>query len=133
MKKISNSIIVPRWLLTVKYGMIMLIGLSVFINTAPSLTEVTGASATAVWGMALAATSTACMITSITPKWEVAERWCVLVLSSLLLGYAFAPIQLVINGDMDKATYSIIALTISLVACSRTWQLLRKTGARKNG
>lgn len=132
MKRVSATILVPRWVLTIWYCLFIPIGLTVFFASSPSLDLTTGGGYTALWAILLGLTGTLCAIGSLTPKMVVFERWTSLLLSALLLGYAFAPLQLVLHGDSDKAAFSVIALVLSFPTCLRNIQLLAKTGVRKH-
>jgi hypothetical protein len=121
---------IPRWVLVVKYFCFILVGLTVFAASSPSLDLTTIAGYTPIWGLAVILTGAGALIGSARPRLEPLERWSVLFLSALLLGYAAAPIQLVFGGDVDRAAYSVLALTLSLLPSARAWMLIRRTGQK---
>jgi len=125
-----NTIIIPRWVLTLKYVFFMFVGLTVYIASSPSLDITAGSGYTPIWALCLIAAAAASTVGSISDRLEVLERWSVLLLSALLIGYAMAPISLVFAGDHDKAAYSVLAITLSLLPIARTAQLIRRTGTK---
>jgi hypothetical protein len=128
----GNKLLIPRWFVTIMYALFIPIGVTVFLASSPSLDLTTGAGYTALWAMILGATGLCAAIASLSPTWEVLERWSALILSALLIGYAFAPIQLVIHGDTDKAAFSVISLVLAFPVVSQTIRLITRTGARKD-
>jgi len=124
-------IVIPRWVLVAKYACFILLGGVIFAASSPTLQDVAGDFWTGLFGLCIATTAGGALIGSIRLRWEVLERWCVMVLSGLLLGYAIAPVSLVLAGDMDRATYSTIAVTLSLLPASRAWMLIRRTGLQQ--
>lgn len=123
-----SPITIPRWVLTLKYFLFILIGVTVYLASSPSLDVTTWSGYTPFWSIAVMISGFVCMLASATPKLEVLERWSVLLLTALLVGYAFAPIQLVLAGDSDRATYSVLAITLSLLPGARAAMLIHRTG-----
>ena len=123
-----SPIVIPRWVLTLKYFLFVCIGVTVYVASSPSLDITTWAGYTPFWSVALMVSGLICMIGSATPRLEVLERWAVLVLTALLVGYAFAPVTLVLAGDADRASYSVIAICLSLLPASRAVMLIHLAG-----
>jgi hypothetical protein len=121
-------IVIPRWVLVLKYACFIILGAVIFAASSPSLVHLAGDFWTGLFGLCIAAAAAGALIGSTHPRLEALERWCVLALSGLLLGYAIAPVSLVLAGDLDRATYSTIAVTLSLLPASRAWMLIRRTG-----
>lgn len=126
----QSPIMIPRWVLTLKYFLFVLIGVTVYVASSPSLDITTWSGYTPFWSIAVMISAFLCLVGSATPNLEVLERWAVLVLSALLIGYAFAPVSLVLAGDSDKATYSVLALCLSLLPGARAVMLIHRTGRR---
>ena len=121
-------IVIPRWILVLQYACFIVLGVVIFAASSPSLVKVSGDFWTGLFGLCIALASAGALAGSTHPKWETLERWSALALSGLLLGYAIAPGSLVLAGDLDRATYSTIAVTLSLVPASRSWMLIRRAG-----
>lgn len=121
-------IVIPRWVLVAKYACFAALGMVIFADSSPSMQHVSGDFWTSLFGVCITITALGALIGSIHARLELLERWSVLALSGLLLGYAIAPVSLVLGGDLDKATYSTIAVTLSLIPASRAWMLIRRTG-----
>jgi hypothetical protein len=127
---VTDRIVIPRWVLVIKYCAFILIGVTVVITTSPSLNLTTASGYTPVWGGMLIGSAIICVVGSLRGLLEPIERWGVLMLSALLLGYAFAPLSLVFHGDTDKAVYSSIALTLCILPAVRAIQLIRQSGVQ---
>ena len=123
-----SPIVIPRWVLTLKYFLFVCVGVTVYVASSPSLDITTWAGYTPFWSIALMTSGLLSMIGSTSPQLEVLERWSVLVLTALLVGYAFAPVSLVLAGDADRASYSVIAICLSLLPGSRAAMLIHRTG-----
>ena len=123
-----EPIIIPRWVLTVKYAVFILLGVTVFIASSPAVDEVTPDWLTPIWGIGISVSAVIALVGSLTQRLEVLERWACAVLASLFLVFALAPIVLVIQGDEDRAMYSVIALGFALLPIARAAQLLSRTG-----
>lgn len=124
-----TPVVIPRWVLTLKYGLFVLLGAVVWWASAPSVDDVTPDWYTPTWGICLAAAASAAFVGSLRVQWEMPiERWAVSLLASLMFVYALAPISLVIAGNADRASFSVVALVISILPTARAVQLLRRTG-----
>lgn len=126
-----SPIVIPRWVLTLQYLLFVLIGVTVYVASAPALDVTTWNGYTPFWSVAVMASAFVCVVGSITPRWEVLERWAVIALAALFIGYAFAPLQLVLAGDHDRAAYSALAITLSLLPGARAVMLIARTGRPK--
>ncbi len=124
-------IMIPRWVLLLKYVCFTILGVVIFATTSPVLQHVAGDLWTALFGLCITAAAACALVGSLHTRLEALERWAVLALSGLLLGYAIAPVSLVLGGDLDRATYSTIAVTLSLLPASRAWMLIRRTGIQR--
>lgn len=134
MEYLRAPLTVPRYVLTVKYAMFALLGIAVGTATAPtSFDAITPDWYTPVWGVALTASALVSVVASLKEEREPIERWSVSLIACLLIGYAFAPIALVLGGDTDRLAYSVVALTVAMVPTARAIQLLKRTGIKKNG
>lgn len=122
----DEPIILSRWVLTIKYALLVLLGLAVAVATAPSLDEaVSSESYSSAWGTGLALAGTVALIGSTSKAREKAEKIGATVLFALLTVYAISPILLVLQGDMDRLAYSVVAVTISVAPGARLIQLIR--------
>lgn len=129
MDHLRAPLTVSRYVLTVKYALFALLGIAVGTATAPSTFDaITPDWYTPVWGVVLTASSAVALVSSLKETRERAERWAVSLIACLLIGYAFAPIVFLLEGDLDRLAYSVVALTVAVVPTARAIQLLRRTG-----
>jgi hypothetical protein len=124
----QEPIIVPRWLLVLQYAFFMLLGVAIAVATHSTFSEVSPGSYTEVWAMGITASAAVAFIGSFHERWEAVERWAALTLCSLLIGYAIAPIELLLQGDSTRTAYSVLALMISLLPSTRVALLIKRTG-----
>ena len=128
LRRWRQPLIIPRWILMLKYLCFIGLGGAVWSASSPSLDLTTGDGYTALWGIIVICSATLCFVGSMADRLEWMERWAVLLLSALLLGFAAAPIQLVLAGDHDRLAYSVIALTLSLLPTARAVMLIGRVG-----
>lgn len=128
----SNApIIVPRWMLTVKYAILVLLGVAISIATSPSLEAALGDWLTPFWGYGISLSAIVAAIGSANFAWEALERWASSALAILLLVYAFSPVWIILTeGDHDRLAYSVTALALSVIPTARAIYLLRRTGLK---
>lgn len=127
----NRPIILPGWMLTAKYLGFMLLGLTVYLATSPSLTETAGAWLSPVWGLLVIATGGFGAYGSLRERNEPVERWACAALAILLWVYAVSPVLIIITElDWDRATYSVTALLLSGLPIARAIYLLRRTGIK---
>jgi len=126
-----GAIVIPRWVLVVKYATFILIGITVYLASSPSLDITTSNGYTPLWSIAVTITASVSLIGSLRQRWERMEGWAVLCLAALLIGYAAAPLQLVVSGDHDRAAYSALALALSVLPSARAWMLIRRAGSTR--
>lgn len=134
MRYLRTPLTVPRYVLTVKYALFIALGVAVGTASAPSsFREITPDWYTPIWGVLLSLSALLALLGSLKEPGEALERWAASAVSCLLIGYAFAPIALVLEGDTDRLAYSVVALTVAMVPTARAIQLLKLTGMKKNG
>ncbi len=124
-----EPVIIPRYILMVKYLCFVGVGVAVYVASSPSLDLTTGAGYTGLWGITVGLSSIGCLVGSMDVRLETVERWAVLVLAALLIGYACAPLQLVLSGDTNRLAYSTLAVTLAILPTARAVQLIRRVGA----
>lgn len=124
---------VPRYVLTVKYALFIALGIAVGTASTPSSFEaLTPDWYTPIWGAALSIAAFLALLGGLKESREPLERWSVSTVACLLIGYATAPIALVLAGDTNRLAYSIVALTVALAPAARAIQLLRRTGTKSD-
>lgn len=125
----SAPIVIPRWMLTLKYSFFVLLGLSVTLATSPSLEMSIGDWLTPAWGIAMVVAGGLSAVGSVGQELEPIERWASATLVVLLLVYSFSPVWIILTEqDWDRAAYSVTALALAGVPTARAWYLLRRTG-----
>jgi hypothetical protein len=127
----NPPIIVPRFLLTAKYLLLAVLGLSVFIATSPSLNLTGGDYLSPIWGALMVIASLVAAVGSVSIETEALERWSSSAVVILLIVYAFSPVAIILTtGDADRLAYSVTALALTGVPSARAWYLLRRTGLK---
>lgn len=128
----QGDVVIPRWLLTVKYAFLTLLGVVVIFASQPTIEELTdSATWTTGWGYGIALFAAACLVGSLSARkpYERIERVASVGLMSLFIVYALAPIVLVITRfDLGRASLSVVALALTTVPFARMLTLLRSTG-----
>lgn len=127
---IRSPIVIPRWVLILKYALFVLMGLSVWWASAPAVDALTPDWYTPVWALGVTLSATVAVIGSARERWESLERLAAVALASLLIVYAVSPIVLVLEGDADRAAFSVVALVVCLMPAARAVQLIKRTGIR---
>lgn len=118
---------IPRWVLAVKYALFTLLGAAVYATDPPSFESAYDAWYTPIWALLVCVAGVLAFAGSFASAGI--EKWGATALFVLMGVYAFAPIMLVIAGDMDRLAYSVIAVTLSLLPYARAVQLWNQ-GAR---
>lgn len=122
----DEPIILSRWVLTTKYALLTVLGVAVAYATAPSIDKVLSSeSYSSAWGAGLALAGVVAVYGSTSKARERAEKVGATVLFALLTVYAVSPILLVLQGDMDRLAFSVLAVTISVAPGARLIQLIR--------
>lgn len=128
----TAPIVIPRWMLTVEYGLFAALGVAVALTTQPTLEAITDDTYTAAWALGITSSAVAAGIGSLSHQLESLERWAGVALSSLLIVYALSPIVFILGGDFDRLSYSVVALIATVVPAARTFALLRTTGQHRS-
>lgn len=123
----AAPLVLPRWVLQVKYFGFIVFGAAVTWASSPTVEVVLG-SETAVWAMAVSLSAIVCFWASFRESREPVERWSVVILASLMLVYALSPIAYVLAGDADRAAFSVIAFLLGGLPTARALMLLRWVG-----
>lgn len=121
---LRSPVIIPAWVLTLKYALFMCVGVAVYATASPSLEMAFDDWYTPAWSLAVCGAGLVAFVGSLVS--ERMERWGASGLFILMGIYTFAPIMLVLGGDTDRLAYSIIALTLSLLPYARAVQLWNK-------
>lgn len=126
-----SPITIPRWLLTALYLGFVLLGSVVMWASAPSIELVASSDfAVTVWAAVLALVGLVAAVTSLRIRWERWEKYAASAVAGLFLVYAFAPTALVLQGDADRASLSVVALLLSAVPSVRAFGLWFDKGKR---
>lgn len=125
-----TPILIPRWVLAIKYGLFILLGVAIWRTTSPSFVQVVGDWYTTAWSWCLIAGAVVALLGSLREKTEKIERIGASALACLLLAYAVAPLNLVLRGDPDRTAFSVVALIVSLLPLARSLQLWIGKGHR---
>lgn len=132
LRHLRDVIVIPRWLLTAKYAVFVLVGVAAFVASSPSAEEVSPNWVPPIWSILLAAASLSAMIGSLSRKTELLEQWSCVAVASLFLFFATAPVIVaILRADPDRILYGAIALGFSLLPILRAVQLLSQVGKRR--
>lgn len=130
----ESPIPIPRWMLTLKYVMLALLGLTAIIAGLPAVHQLTDwDDYTAVWGLLVFASGSTAAWASWSPRHETAERWSGLALVSVLGGYA-GGIAVWAVPEPGRWALLVLVLTITMVPTARVIYLISRSGVkgRKN-
>lgn len=124
-----GPIVIPRWMLTVLYGLFTLLGVVVLAHSQPTLQAFTDSRGWVIgWSLLIAVAAVLAAVGSISERFVVLERWSGGALSILLLLLVVAVVWTYFAGRPEVASFAVIALIMALVPCARALGLLRTTG-----
>lgn len=127
-----DPIVVPRWMLTVKYiGFVILGGVS-SIAGAPSLERTTWNGYVAGWSLILMTVSLVAALGSTRRSWEALEKWFGLCVASLMTAYAASAVYLAFTDGADailRWAFAVVLTMVTLLPWVRAVSLLRRTGS----
>lgn len=124
-----EPIVIPRGSMVTKYVFTTLLGVAVAIATAPTLDQVTSASYSSFWALGMVLAGTVATIGSTRKKWWRSEFAGAMFVVALLAVYAFAPVVLIIGGDIERLAYSVICLGFMVFPTTRLVTLIRRGGS----
>jgi hypothetical protein len=126
---------VPRWFLTVLYAEFAILGVVSAVRGVPTLDLTTFQGYTTFWGAGVALAAGLSAVFSLRSVWEKWERWSVLVLAGLVVGYAWGAITLVTSGTPAESSariaFCIVLIIIGTLLTGRALQLLLRIGRRE--
>lgn len=125
----GEPIVIPRGSMVTKYVFTTLLGVAVAIATAPTLDQVTSASYSSFWALGMVLTGSLAVIGSTRKKWWRTEFVGSTGVVALLAVYAFAPVVLIIGGDIERLAYSVICLGFMVFPTTRLVTLIRRGGS----
>lgn len=127
-----DPIVVPRWMLTVKYVGFVVLGAVSARAGAPSLERTTWDGYVAGWSMLLVAASLAAAIGSTRHKWEALEKWSGLCVASLMTAYAASAVYLALTDGPEaflRWAFAVVLTMVTMLPWVRAVSLLRRTGS----
>lgn len=120
--------VIRLWLL-VKYIAFVFVGAIMYIVSAPTL-KLTIGDGTWVLGAAISLSAALCAIGVLSPRFELLEKCAGSVLVTALFVYAATPVALVVDGNLDRLLYSVIAIALLIIPSIRVVSLLMRTGVK---
>lgn len=122
-------LVIPRWLLTVKYALFAVFGVVALIAGAPSLSVTAGAIYAFYWAIALVIAAVVAFIASLyeSKRAEAVEKWAAVALVALLSANLAGAISLVGLGDLNRAAFSVLILLVTLLPAARAVALIVAT------
>lgn len=123
---------IPRWLLTVKYGLFTVYGILASIAGAPTLANSVGESYAFVWSIGLALTAAIACVASIWdgPRGEQIEKWAAIAVVALLSAFLVGAVDLAVAGDTNRVSFSVLVLIVTLLPAARAAALIVTTTPR---
>jgi len=123
----KDPLVIPRWLLTVKYFSFAILGLLGFLGGLPTLDLLTFEGYTSGWSILLIAFSLWGAWHSTSEAGEQKEKWGAVAVFALLFTWAVAAIiRSIAEGDVGRISGAYSVLVISMLPGVRAWDLLRK-------
>lgn len=126
----SAILVIPRWLLTIKYALFALYGVVTAIAGVPTIAESVDAAYAFGWSILLVIVSSLAAFGSISERWEALEKWASVGLVALLSTLLVGAIQLVGLGDLNRAGFSVLVLIVTLLPGLRAAALIVATTSR---
>lgn len=125
-------LVIPRWLLTVKYALFAVYGVVAAIAGAPSLYAIAGETYAFYWAIALTISALFATGASLneTKRSEAVEKWSAVAVVALMSANLFGAISLVSVGDLSRAAFSVLILLVTLLPAARAAALIVATTPR---
>lgn len=120
---LSSPISFPRWLLTVKYALFVILGITGLSAGLPTLSLTTPAWYIPAWSWLIISCSVVAAVASTQPKWASTERWGAVGLVGTLASYWFAAFLLFITGDMNRGSFSVLLFIVTVLPALRAADL----------
>lgn len=124
-------ILLPRWTLSVVYLLYALLGLISCIRLSPTLSETSPQWWIPVWVVSITLSSIGCLMASLRPRWEIAEKWFSIILVACFAAFPVSAIYLFIQGDVGRASFMVLLVIAGVYPSSRMVTLIRRSGARR--
>lgn len=126
-----EPIVVPRWMLTLKYFAFAVLGFFSVIGGLPTLNAATFDTFTTFWSALLVISALVAMVASFRHSWEEVEKWAGLVVTSLLTTWAASAIwKAASEGDLGRVAGAFGVLVIAMLPAVRVIGLMRGAGAK---
>lgn len=116
----------PRPALYAIYGLVALMGVTLWTLPSDALTRTIGHIIPDILGGLLTAAALAAGA-GLIAQVRALEAWGVVIAALVLLAYAIAPIQLLVRGDAGLLRVSVLALTVSMMVVGRAVTLLARS------
>lgn len=124
-----EPIVVPRWMLTLKYLAFVILGTLSVIGGIPSISEATFTTFTTYWSGGLVVSAAIATVASFRRAWESLEKWSVLLVSGFLLTWVVAAIvRAAGEGDLGRMAGAFSVLVITMLPVARTIDLMGRAG-----
>lgn len=115
----------PRWMLSLKYLLFVILGLTGLTAGLPTLSIATPAWYEHVWGLGLVLSAGVATVSSLQPKWECVERWAAVGVVGLLASYWFSAFILFLSGDSGRGSFSVLLFIVTMLPLVRASSLFR--------
>lgn len=124
----KDPLVIPRWLLTLKYLGFAILGFLVMLGGLPTLDLLTFQGYTSIWAGGLILASVSGGYYSLSERGERKEKWGSLTVFALLFTWAIAAIfrATFVEADIERVSGAFAVLLISMLPGVRAWDLLRK-------
>jgi hypothetical protein len=126
----SAILVIPRWLLTVKYALFALYGVVTAIAGVPTIAESVDTVYAFIWSVVFTVVAALAAFGSISEKYECLEKWAAVSMVALLSSLLVGAIELVGLGDLNRAGFTILVLIVTLLPGARGAALIVATTSR---
>ena len=119
-------LVIPRWLLTIKYALFALFGIAAIIAGAPSLYATVGALYAFYWAIGLTIASIVACVSSLfeSDRAETVEKWAAVAIVAFLSANVAGAITLVGLGEGNRVAFSVLLLIVTLLPAARAVALM---------
>ena len=124
-------IYVPRWMLTLKWFMLALVGFAGILAGIPTFRMIPSWEGyTAVWSVGLFVSAGLAGACSMNVRFSTAEKWFGLLAVALLWGYTSGTL-ITAGWDFGRLASVVIMLTVTMVPTARVGYLITLSGRRR--
>lgn len=124
-----EPVIVPRWMLTMKYLGFVVLGILSSLGGIPTIAHATFDSFTTYMSIGLVVVSVVGVASSFRRDWEWVEKWAALSIAAFLATWSVAAIWAgFADLDLGRAAGAFAVLLLAMLPASRSFGLMTRAG-----